>query len=75
MKRKGRMHLSELPIMTQISAITEKRRSRLAVHARPSKVTPADQNFREIDGALTALSISAMSALPMFSGVIGPTSL
>src|SRR5260370_36654584 len=42
---------------------------------RPSIVTPGDQRFREIESALTALLISAMSALPMLSGVIGPTSL
>jgi hypothetical protein len=42
---------------------------------RPSIGTPADQRFREIESALTALLISAMSALPMLSGVIGPTSL
>jgi hypothetical protein len=42
---------------------------------RPSTVTRAGQSFREIDAALIALSISAMSALRMLSCVIGPTSL
>jgi len=49
---------------------------RASVLVRPEPSTwSADQSFREIEAALTALSISTMSALSMLSGVIGPTSL